>query len=176
LTVIDPLAGGNRHIDLNNFPHPVPLGLNPRNSWVPDCKRRRVDLRSVITDVFISPWAEQDAVEEIKLWAKLKTFPVKHSELTSDQTPTLEQFKAVRHLGNTPTPEPEAIEKRSGTKEEQDRFFEVLSGLTPSRVRFLYRERWETCRLNPGSPPQLIDIQYLETTLRVLDAWRRQGN
>ena len=78
LTVIDPFAGGNRHIGLNNFPHPVPLALNPRNSWVPDCKRRRIDLRSVVTEVFISPWAEHDAVEEIKLWAKSKAFPVKH--------------------------------------------------------------------------------------------------
>jgi hypothetical protein len=175
LTVIDPLAGGNRHFDLNNFPHPVPLALNPRNSWVPECKRRRIDLRSVITDVFISPWAEQDAVEEIKLWAKSKAFPVKHSELTSNQTPTLEQFRAMRHLGSTRIPEPEAAEKRSVTKEELDRFFEELSGLTPSRVRFLYRQRWEACRLNPGSLPQVTDIQYLETALRVLDAWRRAG-
>ncbi len=70
LTAIDPLAGGNRNIDLNDFPHAVPLDLNPRYSWVPECKRRRIDLRSLITDVFISPWAEKDAVEEIKLWVK----------------------------------------------------------------------------------------------------------
>lgn len=175
LTVIDLLAGGNRHFDLNNFPHPVPLALNPRNSWVPECKRRRIDLRSVITDVFISPWAERDAVEEMKLWAKPKAFPVKHSELTSNHTPTLEQFRAMRHLGSTRILEPAATEKRSVTKEELDRFFEELSGLTPSRVRFLYRQRWEACRLNPGSLPQVTDIQYLETALRVLDAWRRAG-
>jgi hypothetical protein len=64
LTVYDPLAGGNRHVDLNNFPHPAPSNLNPRHSWVPDCKRRRIDLRSLITDVVISPWAEPDAVED----------------------------------------------------------------------------------------------------------------
>ncbi len=81
----------------------------------------------------------------------------------------------MRHLASTRTPEPEVIEKRSVTKEELDRLFEVLSGLTPSRVRFLYRQRWETCRLNPGSLPRVTDIQYLETTLRVLDAWRLQG-
>ena len=63
LTTSDPLGGGNRHFDLDNFPHPVPLDLNPRHSWVPDCKRRRINLRSLITDVFISPWAEEDAVE-----------------------------------------------------------------------------------------------------------------
>ena len=80
----------------------------------------------------------------------------------------------MRHLASTGTPEPEAIEKRSVTKEEVERFFEVLSGLTPSRVRFLYRQRWETCRLNPGNLPRVTDIQYLETTLRVLDGWRHQ--
>jgi hypothetical protein len=175
LTFIHPFEGGNRHIDLNNFPHPVPLALNPRNSWVTECKRRRIDLRSLITDVVISPWAEQDAVEEIKLWAKSKALPVKHSELTSDQTPTLKQFREKRHLASIRTPEPEAIEKRSVTKEDLDRFSEVLSGLTPSRVRFLYRKRWESCRLNSGSLPQVIDIQYLEATLRVLDALRRKG-
>lgn len=174
LTVIHPFEGGNRHIDLNNFPHPTPLALNPRNSWVPECKRRRIDLHSLITEIIISPWAEQDAVEEIKLWAKSKAFPVKHSELTSGQTPTLKQFREKRHLASTRIPEPEAVE-RSVTKEELDRFSEVLSGLDPARVRFLYRKRWEACRLNSGSLPQVIDIQYLETTLRVLDALRRKG-
>jgi hypothetical protein len=176
LTVVHPLEGGNRHIDLNNFPHPVPLPLNPRNSWVPECKRRRIDLRSLITDVIISPWAEQDAVEEIKLWVKSKAFPARHSELTSDQTPTLKEFKEKRYFAGTRIPEPEATEKCLVIKEELDRFFEVLSGLTPSRVRFLYRKRWEACRLNSDSLPKMIDIQYLETTLRVLNAWQRREN
>jgi len=175
LTVIHPFEGGNRHIDLNNFPHPAPLGLNPRNSWVPECKRRRIDLRSVITQVVISPWADRDAVEEIELWANSKTFPVKHSELTSGQTPNLEEFRASRHLAGARVSEPEAIEKRSVTKEELDRFYEELSGLDPSRVRFLYRQRWEGCRLRSDSLPEMNDVQYLETTLRVLDAWRRAG-
>jgi hypothetical protein len=177
LTAIDPLAGGNRHIDLNGLPQPVPLDLNPRNSWVPECKRRRINLCSMITDVFISPWAEQDAVEEIKLWVKAKGFSnsVKYSELMSDQTPTLKEFRDIRHLACTCIPEPEVTEKRSVPQEELDRFFKELSGLTPSRVRFLYRQRWETCRLNPGSLPRVTDIQYLETTLRVLNAWRRDG-
>jgi hypothetical protein len=169
LTVVHPFEGGNRHIDLNNFPHPVPLTLNPRNSSVPECKRRRIDLRALITDVFISPWAEPDAIEEIKLWATSKAFPVKHSELTSDKTPTLKEFREKRHLSSKRIPEPEITENRSVTKEELNRFFEVLSGLPLSRVRFLYRQRWEACRLNPGGLPQPTDIQYLETTLRVLD-------
>lgn len=177
LTSIDPLAGGNRHIDLNNFPHPAPLDLNPRHSWVPECKRRRIDLRSLMTGVVISPWAETDAVEEIELWVKFKGFPgsLQHSELISRQTPTLEEFRAKRHVAGGRALEPEVAEKDSVSKEELDRFFDVLSGLTPDRVRFLYRQRWEICRLNPGSLPRLTDVQYLETTVRVLDSWKHAG-
>jgi hypothetical protein len=50
---------------LEQLPHPAPLNLNPGHSWVPDCRRRRIDLRSLVTDVVISPSAEPDAVEEI---------------------------------------------------------------------------------------------------------------
>jgi hypothetical protein len=178
LTVSDPLSGGNRHFDLNNFPHPMPLDLNPRHSWVPDCKRRRINLRALITDVVISPWAEEDAVEEIKLWVKSKGFPdsIKSSQLVSNQTPTLEQFRTVKHLPGNRVPEPEVVKEDSVTKKELDRYFKELAGLTPSRVRFLYRQRWEACRLNPGSIPRVTDVQYLETALRVLDAFEKGGN
>ncbi|HVZ17078.1 MAG TPA: hypothetical protein VG897_08175, partial [Terriglobales bacterium] len=90
LTVYDPLASGNRHIDINNAVHPIPLDLNPRHSWVPECKRRRIDLRSLLTGVVISPWAEADVVDEINLWISAKRLPVTatRSELTSRTTPT----------------------------------------------------------------------------------------
>jgi hypothetical protein len=120
LTSIDPLAGGNWQSDLNGFPHPMALDLNPRHSWVPDCQRRRIDLRALLTDIVISPWAEGEAVEEIKLWVSLKGFPndLKYSELISDQAPTLEKFRAARHLVSSRMPEPEFTEKRLLTKEE----------------------------------------------------------
>src|SRR5262249_40201117 len=96
LTVYDPLAGGNRHLDLNNFPHPAPLELNPRHSWVPEFTRRRIRLRDLITEAVVSPWAEPDAVEEIKLWVDFKKFPavLRNSDLTGTHTPTLEEFRA----------------------------------------------------------------------------------
>lgn len=176
LTVYDPLASGNRHFDLNNFAHPSPLDLNPRHSWVPDCKRRRIDLRSVITDIVISPWAEPDAVEEIKLWVKVKSFPaaVRHSELTGAITPTLAEFRTFRHVASRRLPDPETVQETEASNEELKQFQEVLSTLSPSRVRFLYRQRWEVCRLNPGGIPRLADVQFLERTLRVLDTWNRQ--
>ena len=49
LTSTNPLESGDRHRDLNNFPHRVPLALNPRHSWVHDCKRRRISLRNLGT-------------------------------------------------------------------------------------------------------------------------------
>ena len=176
LTVYDPLAGGNRHFDLNNVAHPAPLDVNPRHSWVPDCKRRRINLRSLITDVVISPWAEPDAVEEIQLWVKAKGFPVsaRSSELAGATTPTLVEFRNVRHIASNRVPEPETVDETEASNDELERFREVLSTLTPSRVRFLYRQLWESCRLNPGGIPRLADTQFLERTLRVLDAWNRQ--
>jgi hypothetical protein len=41
------LAGDNRHIALNNVPHPAPLNLNPRHSWVRDCELEVLHLRDV---------------------------------------------------------------------------------------------------------------------------------
>jgi hypothetical protein len=176
LTVSDPLAGGNRHFDLNNVAHPAPLDVNPRHSWVPDCKRRRINLHSLITEVVISPWAELDAVEEINLWVKSKGFPgsARPSDLTGATTPTLDEFRKFRHIAATRVPEPETVDETRASNEELERFQQVLSTLTPSRVRFLYRQRWEICRLNPGGIPRLTDVQFLERTLRVLDAWKRQ--
>jgi hypothetical protein len=169
LACYDPLASGNRHIDLNNFVHPAPLNMNPRHFWAPDCKRRRIDLRSLITDLVIS-WAEPDTVGEIKLWVKLKGFPasVRDSELTGAITPTLVEFRDSRHVASTRVPEPETVEEAEASNEELEQFQEVLSTLQPSRVRFLYRQRWEGCRLNPGGIPRLADAQLLERMISLL--------
>lgn len=179
LTVYDPLAGGNRHFDLNNVTHPEPLDANPRHSWVPDCKRRRINLRALITGVVVSPWAEPDAVEEINLWVKNKGegFPAssRPSDLTGTTMPTLNEFRRFRHIATTRLPEPDIADETNASNEELERFQEVLSTLPASRVRFLYRQRWEACRLNPGGIPRFADVQFLERTLRILDAWKRQG-
>jgi hypothetical protein len=123
LTVYDPLASGNRHFDLDDFPRPRPLDINPRHSWVPDCKRRRIDLRSLLTDVVVSPWAEADAVEEIGLWVKAKGLVESStpSALRGDQTPTLEEFRRVRRLTGGGTPEPATADEVPATGENFDR-------------------------------------------------------
>ena len=117
---------------------------------------------------FSSATSEPDAVEEITLWVKNKGFPLslRDSELRGATTPTLAQFRTFRHLGSTRLPEPETIQETEASNEDLERLQEVLSTLTPSRERFLYRRRWEICRSNPGGIPRLADAQFLERTLR----------
>jgi hypothetical protein len=94
----DPVGGANRHYDLNNFAHREPLDeLNPLHEWVHECKRRRIDLKGLVTDVRLSPWATQEELEEINTWVKVKGFPclVIRSELTSEMTPTSEELRGL---------------------------------------------------------------------------------
>jgi hypothetical protein len=98
LQCYDPVAGANRHYDQNNFPNREPLDeLNPLHKWVHECKRRRIDLKALVTEVRLSPWATQEEWEEINTWVKVKGFPclVTHSELTSEMTPTPEELRGL---------------------------------------------------------------------------------
>ena len=177
ITSYDPLGSGDRHFDVNNYPHPRPLPTNPRNSWVPDSKRRRIDLRTLITDVVISPWADPDAAQEIELWLRAKGFPTSatRSKLTSPNGPALAEFREQRHLFSERPKEPVIIEEAEATKHELDQLTEEISALTPERVRWLYRQRWEALRLTPASIPRLADAQYLEAMLRMLETWKKRG-
>jgi hypothetical protein len=170
LTCSDPLAGGNRNIDLNNIPHPRPLPMNPRHPWVPECKRRRIVLKELVQTVVISPWAEADNVEEIKLWNELKGFsPPRQSELRGEMTMSLEDYREHMGIKKAP-PEPERV----ATEHELNHFYEEISTLTPERVRFLYRQRWEKCRLESASLPSTLDLQYLEATMAALKGMERR--
>ena len=96
LQCYDPVSGANRHYDLNNFPSREPLDeLNPLHEWVHKCKRRRIDLKALVTEVRLSPWATQEELEEVNTWVKCKNFSclVTHSDLTSKMTPTLEELR-----------------------------------------------------------------------------------
>ena len=95
LTCYDPVCGNNRHIGLNGFPNREPLDdENPLHEWVHECKRRRIDLKTLVTEVRLSPWATDDEIDEVNLWIKNRApdCPVTRSELTSSFTPTLEEF------------------------------------------------------------------------------------
>lgn len=52
LTCYDPVGGANRHIGLNGFPNREPLAEeNPLHEWVHKAKRRRIDLKTLVTGV-----------------------------------------------------------------------------------------------------------------------------
>jgi hypothetical protein len=150
--------------------------MNPRNSWVPDSKRRRIALQSLITDVVISPWAEPDAVEEIEIWLRSKGFSIlaKRSELTRPSTPSLAEFQEHKQLFSKRPQEPVVFEMTEATKHELDQFTKEISVLPPERLRWLYKQRWETLRLCSGDIPRLSDAQYLEVVLRILDDWKKR--
>jgi hypothetical protein len=65
LWVPDEFAAGNRHFDENNFPHDRPLTA-PEPNRVPDGLRRTIDLRSLITEIQISPWASDNIRAEVE--------------------------------------------------------------------------------------------------------------
>lgn len=178
ITCYDPLCSGNRHIDLSNYPHLRPLSVNPRNPWVPDWKRRRINLKKLITGVVISPWAENDTVEEIEIWLRSKGFPIsaRRSELAKQNAPTLAEFQKYKYLFGEREKEPAVIEETEVTRSELDQFTAEISVLAPEQVRWLYKRRWEILRLCPGDIPRLSDAQYLEAILRILDTWKKRNS
>jgi len=98
LTSYDPVGGNNRHLRLNGFPDREPLDENPLHEWVHGCKRRRIDLKALVTEVRVSPWATDNEIEEVNLRVKSRIpgCPVTGSELASPLTPTLDEFRCRR--------------------------------------------------------------------------------
>jgi hypothetical protein len=101
LQCYDPVGGANRHYSLDNFPNREPLDeLNPLHEWVHECKRRRIDLKALVTEVRLSPWATKEELEEVNIWVKGKNpcCVVTRSDLTSPLAPTLEELRRQRRL------------------------------------------------------------------------------
>ncbi len=80
----DPVAACNRHIDINNHPHAEPLDANPLHTWVHGCKRRRINLEELLTEIRLSPSITQERADEVAVWAKCKNIscPITRSDLT----------------------------------------------------------------------------------------------
>lgn len=95
LQCYDPMAGMNRHYNADNFPNREPLDENPIHPWVHPCKRRRIDLKSLVTEIRLSPWAKTEDTEEVKLWVKNKNLScsVNPSDITSPLTPTPDDIR-----------------------------------------------------------------------------------
>jgi hypothetical protein len=100
LTSYDPVGGVNRHIGADGFPNREPLDEeNPLHKWVHDCKRRRIDLKSLVTEIRLSPWATPVEIDEVNLWIKCKNLNilVARSVLTSNLTPSVEELRERHH-------------------------------------------------------------------------------
>jgi len=82
LWIVDPLAGGNRHIDADNRIHPLPL--TPPPARVLKGHKLRVNLEALLTGVVVSPWASPEALEETDQLIKGKGYsiPVELSALS----------------------------------------------------------------------------------------------
>lgn len=89
----DMFAGNNRHIDHNGFPHREPLDKYPLPKWVPDFKRRRVNLNDLILEVIASPWLTDGEWEDVTVWAKNKGFSFRRSEFWDSEPAKACQYR-----------------------------------------------------------------------------------
>lgn len=64
LWITDPHATINRHVDVQNRPHPRPL-TKPPAERVLEGHRRRVDLQTLITEIVVTPWASSATLNEV---------------------------------------------------------------------------------------------------------------
>jgi hypothetical protein len=63
LWIMDPHAGINRHVDIDNRLHPLPL--TPPPDRVLNGHRRRVDLNALLTGIVVTPWASSTTLDEV---------------------------------------------------------------------------------------------------------------
>jgi hypothetical protein len=82
----DPFDAQNRHFDLNMVPHRRPLDENGRHGWVQEFKRRRIDVKALLTGVVISPFAADDALQKANQWRDVRRheYDVRRSTLAID--------------------------------------------------------------------------------------------
>lgn len=95
---LDPLGRTNRHYDQYGIPQREPLDeVNPLHAWVHDCKRRRISLSDLVTEIRVSPWSTEEIRDEVALWHKSKNLacPINQSELRSPFAPTWEEWKSL---------------------------------------------------------------------------------
>lgn len=80
LWITDALAGINRHFDIDDRAHPLPL--TPPPDRVLKGQRRKIDLQALVTEIMISPWASSATFDEISRLANDYAIPVQPSALT----------------------------------------------------------------------------------------------
>jgi hypothetical protein len=94
MTCRDPVAANNRHYGATNFPHDRPLKENRLHKWVHDGKRRRIDVKPLVTGVVVSPWASSKVYREVKDWVRYTCVScvATRSTLKSKCLPTLKEL------------------------------------------------------------------------------------
>jgi hypothetical protein len=82
LWIIDPYAGINRHFEIDNRMHTRPLTAPPDR--VLKGHRRKADLRVLVTEIVVTPWASSTTFAEIEQIVKDGGYsiPVRPSALT----------------------------------------------------------------------------------------------
>jgi len=50
------------------------LDDNKRHSWVQEFKRRRIDVKALLTGIVISPFAGGDALQKAKQWVEVRKY------------------------------------------------------------------------------------------------------
>lgn len=108
LNIEHPFLETNRNYGENNWPSRLPKPENPTRPWIHEYKRRRIDLKSLITGITLSPWATEALETEVKEWVKIKNFdiPVESSSIKSTQLaiPTAEELKKYKEPNPTNIP------------------------------------------------------------------------
>jgi hypothetical protein len=82
LWIMDPHADLNRHFDIANRAHPLPLKPPPDN--ILPGHRRKVDLPALVTEIVVTPWASSAQIDEINALVNSNGFTtvVRPSDLT----------------------------------------------------------------------------------------------
>ena len=82
LWIIDPHAGINRHIDIDNRVHTRPL--TPPPDRVLEDHRRKVNLIALVTEIVVTPWVSPAAFNEVERMVAESGYsiPVRPSALT----------------------------------------------------------------------------------------------
>jgi len=92
----DPVGGQSRNYRERDFPYREPQDdIHPLHPWVHECKRRRIRIEELVTNIAVSPWAPEDIFNEVQeSWANVQDcrLPVSY-DLSSTLTPTIEALR-----------------------------------------------------------------------------------
>ena len=85
----------NRHFDEFNHAHDRPLARYKLPKYIQHGKRRRIDLKSIVNGVVVSPWASSRVFRDVQFWTKTKfKLEATRSTLKGKTLLSLKEWKA----------------------------------------------------------------------------------